>query len=176
MSLRAFRLPVTILSGLALAASLSLGGSSQANTATANLEVSATITNNCTISTSALAFGSYDPIVAHKSADLDGEGGVTVTCTNGAAVTITLDEGVSPHGDSTAEAPLRRMASGGNFLAYQLFSNAGRTTIWGATAAVDVEDTGTGLVSNHTVYGRIAQDQNVPAGAYTDTVVATVTF
>ncbi|MFM6073490.1 MAG: spore coat protein U domain-containing protein, partial [Dolichospermum sp.] len=39
-----------------------------------------------------------------------------------------------------------------------------------------VSHTGTGNASNITVYGRIGRGQNVPAGSYTDTVVATVTF
>ena len=40
-----------------------LAASTSAATATANLGVSATVTSNCTISTVALAFGSYDPVV-----------------------------------------------------------------------------------------------------------------
>src|SRR5512143_902396 len=54
-----------------------------AATATANLGVSATVTNNCTISTTALAFGSYDPVVANASTNLDGTGAVSVACTKG---------------------------------------------------------------------------------------------
>ena len=45
-----------------------------AATASANLSVSATVTNNCTVSTAALAFGSYDPVVANATAGLDGTG------------------------------------------------------------------------------------------------------
>src|SRR6185436_927484 len=42
-----------------------------AATATANLGVSATVTVNCTISTAALAFGSYDPVGTNAAANLD---------------------------------------------------------------------------------------------------------
>jgi spore coat protein U-like protein len=48
--------------------------------------------------------------------------------------------------------------------------------LWATGAAVDVDDTGTGVASNHTVYGVVDQDQNVPEGNYSDTVSATVTF
>lgn len=143
-----------------------------AATATANLGVSATVVNNCTISTTALAFGSYDPVVAHASTDLDGTGTVTVACTKGATSTIGLGLG------SNASGSTRRMTDGSNYLTYELYQDAGRTTVWG--------DAGAGLYSpgaapskaarNFTVYGRVASNQDIPAGSYNDTVVATVNF
>jgi spore coat protein U-like protein len=122
-----------------------------------------------------LAFGAYDPIVANKSADLEEEGTISVTCTNGSAVTIELDGGANEDGSAPA-APARRMISGADLLSYTLYSDAGLTTLWATGAAVDVDDTGTGVASNHTVYGSVAADQNVPVGSYSDTVSATVTF
>lgn len=144
-----------------------------AATATANLGVSATVTNNCTISTAALAFGSYDPVVTHASTNLDGSGTVTVACTKGATATIGLGLG------SNASGSTRRMTDGSsNYLTYELYSDAGRTTVW--------SDSGGGLYSpgaapsktarNFTVYGRVSSNQDVPAGSYSDTVVATVNF
>lgn len=147
-----------------------------AATATSNLSVTATVSANCTISTSAVAFGTYDPVSTHASADLDGTGTVTVTCTSGSGATITLDQGSNPATGSTDAAPLRQMASGANRLAYSLYSDASRTTVWGNTAATDVDHTGTGTATALTVYGRIPGGQNKPAGSYTDTVVATVTY
>jgi spore coat protein U-like protein len=140
---------------------------------TASLTVSATVTNNCTISTSPLSFASYDPVVANASANLDGTGRVTVACTKGAAPTIGLGTG------SSASGSARRLADGsGNFLTYDLFQDSGRSVGW--------SNTGLGLLTttaatskaarDFTVYGRIAGNQDVPAGSYTDTVVATVNF
>lgn len=63
-----------------------------------------------------------------------------------------------------------------NHLSYSLFSDTERTTVWGDGATVDVGSAGTGSAVDHTVYGRVASGQNVPAGSYADTVVATVTF
>jgi len=144
-----------------------------AATATANLGVSATVTNNCTISTVALAFGSYDPVVANASANLDGTGTVVVTCTKGSTATIGLGLG------SNAAASVRRMTDGSsNYLTYELYQDSGRSTVWG--------NSGAGLLSpvaapskaarNFTVYGRVASNQDVPAGTFNDTVVATVNF
>jgi spore coat protein U-like protein len=149
------------------------GSKTNAATATANLGVSATVTNNCTISTVALAFGSYDPVVANASTNLDGTGTVVVACTKGSTATIGLGLG------SNASGSVRRMTDGSsNYLTYELYQDSGRSTIWGTAGA--------GLLSpaaapskaarNFTVYGRVTSNQDVPAGSYNDTVVATVNF
>ena len=144
-----------------------------AATATANLGVTATVTNNCTISTAALAFGSYDPVVANASTNLDGTGTVSVACTKGTSATVGLGLG------SNASGSTRRMSDGsGNFLTYELYQDASHATVWG--------NAGAGLLSpaaapskatrNFTVYGQVASNQDVTAGSYSDTVVATVNF
>ncbi len=175
MLLRTLRLPA-ILASTSLTGALLLSAPTHAGAAAENLDVTATVVANCTISTAAVGFGDYDSIVTNKSAPLDATGTVTVTCTNGSAVTVTLDQGESADAGSTDAAPDRRMVSGLNFLDYALFSDAGRTAVWGATAETDVGHTGTGAAANLTVYGRVAPDQQVPIGAYADTVVAEVTF
>ena len=148
-----------------------------ATTTTSNLSVTATITNNCTISTSTVAFGVYDSVSAHASSPLNGTGTVTVTCTSGAAAAITLGQGSDPNPSSTDAVPKRRMqGSGGGRLSYFLYSNPGGTTVWGNTAGTGVAHTGTGAATNLTVYGQIPAGQNVSARSYADTVVATITF
>jgi spore coat protein U-like protein len=150
---------------------------SYADTYTANLEVSAQIATNCTISMTAVTFANYDPIVTNKSADLLDTGKVTTTCTNGSSVKITLGQGLNADTGSTDAAPLRQMASGTNRLAYFLYSDSGRTTVWGDTVDTSKADTGTGVASELTVYGRMPANQNKPAKSdYVDTVRATVTF
>lgn len=148
----------------------------QAATATSNLSVTATVSNNCTITTSAVAFGAYDPVSANASTALDGSGTVTVTCTSGASTTITLGQGANAATGSTDAAPLRRMAAGTNFLSYSLFQESARTTTWGNTAGTGKAHTGTGASAAISVFGRVTAGQNVPAGSYADTVVATITF
>lgn len=151
-------------------------GAAFAGTDTDNLSVSATVIDNCLISTEALAFGSYDPVDVNVAGDLEGTGTVSVTCTLDDVVQITLGQGANADTGSSDTAPLRRMTDGTNFLSYALYSDAGRTAVWGNAASVDVETTGSGANEDHTVYGSVGSAQNVPAGAYSDTVVATVTF
>ena len=149
----------------------------EAGTSTANLSVTATIASNCTISTAPVAFGSYDPIVTHASAALDGTGTITTTCTTASSPVITLGQGANGDTGSTDAAPLRQMASGSDRLPYTLYQNAGRTTVWGNTSGTAPSTVaGSGIAQNFTVYGRIAPGLNKPVGSYADTVVATVTF
>lgn len=153
-----------------------LSTASYAGTATSNLSVTATVSANCTISTSAVAFGAYDPVSTNASAALDGAGSVSVTCTNGSAATITLGQGANAATGSTDAAPTRRMVAGTNFLSYALYQEAARTTVWGNTSATGKAHTGTGTSTAISVFGRVSAGQNVPAASYSDTVVATVTF
>lgn len=166
----------TIIAALAVVlAGVSIN--SYAGTATSDLGVSAQIAANCTISTTAVAFGAYDPIVTNKSTALVSNGKVTTICTNGSAVKVTLGQGLSADTGSTDAIPLRQLASGANRLSYFLYSDLGLTTVWGNTDATGKADTGTGVASELTVYGRMPANQNKPVGAdYADTVVATVTF
>lgn len=154
-----------------------LGSAAYAGTATSNLPISATVAASCVIDASGgIAFGTYDPIVTHKALDLDATGTINTTCTTGSAATITLGQGVAPAGGSTAAAPVRQMKSGTDILSYQLYSDAGHSTVWDDVTGV-AAPTGTGAAAPITVYGRVPQNQSsVPTGSYTDTVVATVTF
>lgn len=147
-----------------------------AGTATSDLSTTATVVANCTISTAAVAFGNYDPVVANKTTALDATGTVTVTCTNGSATTVTLGQGANAATGSLAATPLRQMAASTNRLAYDLYSDTARSVIWADTTATGVAHTGTGAAVALTVYGRVPANQNKPTGSYADTVVATVTF
>ena len=145
-----------------------------AGTSTSNMNVSATVSNNCTISAGALSFGTYDTV---SGSAVDSTATLSVACTEGASSTITLGQGANADTGSTDAAPLRRMAAGAERLSYSLFQDTGRTTAWGNTAGTGVGYTASSsAASNQTVYGRIAASQDVPAGSYTDTVVVTVTF
>jgi spore coat protein U domain-containing protein, fimbrial subunit CupE1/2/3/6 len=144
-----------------------------AGSQTANLNVTASVSAVCTISTVTVAFGAYDPVVANAATDLNGTGTLTVACTKGAAATIDLGVGNNLSGGS------RRMASGTDFLNYALFKDAARTQVWGTPLAG-----GTTLTYNSaskastsiTVYGKVPQAQDVTVGAYSDVVVATINY
>jgi spore coat protein U-like protein len=167
---------LTVASATALILGVS-SGTQAASPQNADLNVSATVEANCTIATTAVDFGAYDPIVTNLSTDLDAQGEVTVLCTNGASATVTLGQGVDPGPGSTDAAPARRLKhSTADYLTYILYSDGGHSTVWGNTAGTGVSHTGTGLSTDLHVYGRLAAGQNKPVGTYTDTVVASVTF
>jgi spore coat protein U-like protein len=166
---------------LALAVSLlalSVSGVAIAATDTENLTVSATVVETCIInSTTAVAFGNYDPVDTHSGSTLDNSAGnINLTCTDDSLATITIGQGSNPDGSSTDAAPLRQMLNGTFDLPYQLYLDSVGGTVWGDTTLTGKSYTGVGTAENVTVYGRIAAGQNVPAGSYTDTVLVTVTF
>jgi spore coat protein U-like protein len=145
----------------------------RAATATANLAVSATISNNCSITTIAVGFPAYDPIVTHAATPDDSTtGSVTVTCTKGAVTTIGLGLGANVAGTQM------RMVNGTNYLNYALYQDAGHATVWGTAGAGLLTPVAAPSKAPRTfpVYGRIPAAQDLPAGTYTDTVVATVNF
>lgn len=151
-----------------------------AATDTDNLQVSASVTATCTITTAPVAFGAYDPTAV---TDRDGTGTVTVLCTNGTAGYVTLGEGANADAGSTPAVPVRQMAGGiaaAGRLTYHLYSEATYTDVWGNTPTTGLNHAGDGTATVLTVYGRIPAHQNVIAGsggtAYADTVVATVEF
>ena len=144
-----------------------------AGSATANLSVTASVSANCTISTSPVAFGAYDPVSANAAANLNGTGTVTVACTKGTAATIDLGNGANLSGGS------RRMASASDFLKYALYKDAARTQVWGTGMAGGTTYAYTAASKNSvavTVYGTVPQNQDVTVGAYADTVVATINY
>ena len=148
------------------------GISAQAATATSNLNVSANVAANCSISTTQqLTFGSYDHISTNASNPLESTGKVNVACTTGStSPSISLGEGASYDAIETT----RRLTDGTNFLKYKLYQEDSFTTEWNDTNKVDAISDGTPV--EYTVYGRIAANQNVPVGNYSDTVVVTVSF
>jgi spore coat protein U-like protein len=156
---------------------LVFAGSAVASTAGGTLTVTANIATSCSINSPTLAFGNYAPIGANASSPLDQQADVTWTCTATTPIVIWLNEGNNKATGSVLSAPQRQMASGGNMLAYFLYSDEGRGTLWGSTDATSpflLE--GTGSPQSATIYGRIPAGQpNVP-GAYTDSVTISLNY
>lgn len=150
---------------------IGIAAPASAQSQSANLSVGATVTNNCTISATAVSFSAYDPVVANASANLDGDGRVTVACTKGASPSIALGLG------SNASGSARRLAAGTERLTYELYQDSNRSTVWNTTTGVYTPVAATSKAPrDFTVYGRIASGQDVAAGTYSDTIVATVNF
>jgi spore coat protein U-like protein len=142
---------------------MSIGANSaMADTQTPNLSVTATIAKACVITTTAVAFGTYD---FTSTTPKDANGAVIFNCTKGTTPTIQLSLGGNASGSQ------RRMTAGGNYLNYTLYTDIAGGTEWTSTATVSGIDVG-----SIPVYGRMPINQNQPVGSYADTVVATVDF
>jgi spore coat protein U-like protein len=141
-----------------------------AQTASTTFDVTITITSTCSIDTPAatdVAFGPH----ASTETNVDAIGQLNVNCTLGTPYDIALNEGLNG-----ADVASRAMSDGTNEVPYQLFQDAGRTTVWGETIGTDTfAGTGSGAVQAIPVYGRVPST-NFPAASYTDTVTATITY
>jgi len=129
--------------------------------------------DNCNVSATNLAFGSFSPLT---DSTVDSTATITVFCNKAIPYTIAL----SPGGSGTYSP--RRMTNGGNYLEYNLYSDAGYSQVWGNGTG------GSSMVSGlidvrfgfkeHTVYGRIplSTQRSAVAGSYSDSIIVTVTY
>jgi spore coat protein U-like protein len=125
----------------------------------------------CTLSATAVAFGTYD---VFQVGPTDSTGTITYRCNNNDHnIRIAISTGTS--GTFTN----RTLKTGSDNLLYNLFYG-GLTQVWG---------NGTGSTTTYfennppnnkdvvlTVYGRIPAGQDVAIGSYTDTVVVTLEY
>ena len=176
---RATSVAVGALFGVSiLAAAPAFGGAQPAN-----LAVSASVTANCTISTTAVAFGAYDPVSANASTALPGSGTVAIACTKGSAPSITLSLGANAAG---SQRNMKIVGGGTDVLGYQLFQPPDNTpgtacpgtTVWDTSVGGPFTPTAptSKAARTYNVCGTVAAGQDVSVGTYNDTVVATVNF
>ncbi len=138
----------------------------------------------CSVSSTGVAFGVYNPLAAVA---LDSNSGIRLTCTlssppSSQQVSYSMQLSTGASGSYAG----RFMQSGAAQLNYSLYRNSARTQIWGdgsaGTVAVNANITLGPSAARRTrsvtktVFGRIAAAQDVAAGAYSDTIVVTVVF
>jgi spore coat protein U-like protein len=142
-----------IVVGLALVA-----GGADAATTTSTFTVNVTIQAQCLInSASTLGFGTQGVLIANVNQTST----IVVQCTDTTTYDIGLDAGTG----TGATVGTRKLTGGGATINYTLYSDAGRTTVWGNTVSTDtVNATGNGAAQSYTVYGRIPA-QRTPAPA-----------
>ena len=132
-----------------------------------------TILDPLSVSATALAFGSYN---ASSPTPRDATGSVTVSCGLGLDLLPAFTVSISAGSGSFAT---RKMAFGASRLNYNIYTDGGRTTIWGdGTAGTVTQSYSTVLVLGsitYTAYGRVPVGQYVASGAYADTRVVPVT-
>ena len=182
LSKRATSLALASLFGIG---AVVVGAPASTGNAQQNLAVTASVAANCTISTSAVAFGAYDPVVANASTALNGTGSVTIACTKGSTPNITLDLGAN---FVSTQRNMKITGGGTDVLGYQLYQPPNTTpgtacsfpgsTVWGTSVAQTFTPTAsTGKAGRtYNVCGTVSAGQDVSVGSYQDTVVATVNF
>jgi spore coat protein U-like protein len=174
----------TIGAGLATWLALFLSGGALAGVGTSSLTAQTQINANCTISTTPVAFGNYDPIGANKTTALNAIGVITVTCVKGTAPTIGLGLGSNPSG-STRQM---KNTTSANFLQYELYKPSSTlpnaacsfpgTVVWGnsGSSLLSAGSAPTKNARSYNVCGTVPAGLNPTIGNYQDTVVATVNF
>lgn len=172
------------LSSTAVLAAALLVASGQAAAAdTTQFNVRITILKACTITAASATDVDFGSVAGDATTDVDAQGSVTARCTPLTPYNIALDAGL--HAATANDVNTRRMqhtdgtVTTNNFVAYQLYQNAARSTVWGNTVGTDtLSATGDGANQVHPVYGRVADPSanNAAAGAYLDTITATIVY
>jgi spore coat protein U-like protein len=122
---------------------------------------------SCTVPNTTLAFGDVTSnLLANLNSDITGT--INYSCTGTANDTVRLCIALSHFTGAT-----RNMASGANTLTYQIYSNAGRTTVFGnqttpTILTINATMSGSGTLSGSaTMYGRVLSGQTTdPPGSY----------
>jgi spore coat protein U-like protein len=126
----------------------------------------------CTLSASAVSFGTYDVFHAGPT---DSTGTITFRCAaNDKDIRIAISKGTS-----STFSP-RTLVSGLESLTYNVFFDPSYTQIWGDATG----GTTTYFIRNPqnnrdivlTMYARIPAGQDIPVGSYTDTLVVTLEY
>jgi spore coat protein U-like protein len=158
------RLPRWLASlGLGLAMLLAGSGSAQAQL------------GNCNITTTPVVFGVYNVFDVFP---LDSTGNIHIVCFGWLrSVGVWLSRG---NGPSTAQRQMVywHPTLGQSRLDYNLYLDAAHTRVWGDPLPYSYS-TATRvffLDLSLDIYGRIRQEQDVPAGSYTDTITASINF
>jgi len=152
------------------------------------LAVSATVSANCTLSTSALSFGRYESLQTNATIPLNATGTVSISCTKGSAPQITMDLGQNASGASRRMALAAGSPGAADRLYYELYQPPDATAgtecrfpgnvAWGSslTQAFVPSPPLSRTPRTYSICGTIPAGQGVSMGSYADIVVATVNF
>jgi spore coat protein U-like protein len=157
---------------LATAATAVVAVPASAQIANSAMGVGATVTSNCTLATTAIAFGNVD---VTTGAAVDGTGSMGITCTSGTAWTAVADAGTA----AGATVAARQMTSGANTLNYALYTDNTRAALWGdgTTGTATIAGVGTGALVTSAITASVLPTQTgAPAGVYADQVNVTITY
>lgn len=133
---------------------------------------------SCSASATPTNFGTYNPF---SQAPLDTTGRVTVTCQD--LVNIWVGYTIKLSAGSSSNYAARQMVGPGYQLQYNLYTDSGRTSVWGDGSGGSAVLSDSYLLAvlfpverSYDIYGRITAGQNVPPGSYADTIVVTIDY
>ena len=154
-----------------------------AGSATAPLVVSATVAASCSISTTPVSFGAYDPASAAATTST---GSVTLSCVKNSDPSISLTLGLYAVG--SVRGMKDSVITNTDVLSYQLYQPSSlvpntactfnETTAWGSTGTELFDPAAATSIAPQTynICGKILPGQDVANGSYQDTVTAQVDF
>lgn len=133
---------------------------------------------SCTVSSTATAFGYYDPV--NPTAN-DTTGSISVSCQ--AAVALGVSYQISLNAGAYGSLSQRQLGSSDSRLGYQLYTSTARSTVWGdGTSGTSAVSDGyllavlTVVTRSYSVYGRMPAGQNVAPGTYNDAITVQLTY
>jgi spore coat protein U-like protein len=141
---------------------------------------------SCTVSSSGLAFGSYQPLTIpgkFSSTAATSTASVSVVCTgiiSASTYTISLGPSIVGNGDRISTRFLAN-SDGGDHMIFNVYREPSYSTIWGdgITAGGVLGGTLPTGDSNqlHAVYGKVAAGQNtLKAGSFSGSLTMTLTY
>lgn len=153
------------------AASFNCSSSLSSRSQSVPFVVRTTNNSSCTVSSTALNFGTQPDLSANR----DATNTITVNCSPGTAYTVGLNNGSS--GGTGPASRRMQNAAATSFITYGIYRDVSRTQAWGNTPGIDTASaTGTGVSQVFTGYGRVPAQSAPLANIHTDTVVVTITY
>ncbi|MGS2743104.1 Csu type fimbrial protein [Halomonas sp. LS-001] len=123
-----------------------------------------------------LAFGTHSALFDEADAQVAGAGGISVLCSPGVTPTFTLLNGANDGDAAAATHAMEEVNSGGSFVGYTLYSNAGRTDALALNDTIVLDEFASAPQSIN-LYGRAFGDPgNLSAGTYEDTLQVQLTW
>lgn len=154
---------------MTLATVVAAPGSVSAKTISNTMVTRMDVETACRLAADPLSFGSTNIL----SGQIDATTTIRLSCGPAVAYSVAIDNGQNYNGQ-------RRMSNGTgglfSYVSYQIYRNAARTQVWGATTGTMV--TGTTPANGQatlTAYGRVPASIVLPR-EYADTVTVTVNF
>ncbi len=131
----------------------------------------------CTVSTTGVAFGVYDPTNPSSStstSNIHTQCSVLLVSVR-AQMKISLNKGSGSYANRT-------MINGFSTLSYNLYQDPAHSIVWGDGTGSSSIITNNELIAvlgtsrNYTVYGQVPAGQYVPSGSYNDTIIVTIEY